>query len=90
MTLTDRKIRFEIIARLNGKTKEEVVNKIKKIKSIIKTNLNDIIKSINNESVDGKNTEEASNIIKSSKDTKVNVVVNRNGEKTCLLCKKRC
>jgi len=46
MTLTDRKIRFEIIARLEGKTKDEVVNKIKKIKSIIKSNLNDIIKSI--------------------------------------------
>lgn len=46
MTLTDRKIRFEIIARLEGKTKEEVINKIKKIKSIIKNNLNDIIKSI--------------------------------------------
>lgn len=46
MTLTDRKIRFEIIARLEGKTKDEVINKIKKIKSIIKNNLNDIIKSI--------------------------------------------
>ena len=46
MTLTDRKIRFEIIARLKGKTKEEVLNKIKKIKSIIKNNLYDIIKSI--------------------------------------------
>lgn len=46
MTLTDRKIRFEIIAKLEGKTSEEVVNKMKKIKSIIKNNLNDIIKSI--------------------------------------------
>ena len=46
MTLTDRKIRFEIIARLKGKTSEEVVNKIKKIKNIIKNNLCDIIKSI--------------------------------------------
>ena len=46
MTLTDRKIRFEIIARLNGKTKDEVIKKIKKIKLIIKDNLNDIIKSI--------------------------------------------
>lgn len=46
LTLTDRKIRFEIIARLEGKTKDEVINKIKKIKSIIKSNLNDIIKSI--------------------------------------------
>ena len=46
MTLTDRKIRFEIIARLEGKTKDEVIKKIKKIKAIIKNNLNDIIKSI--------------------------------------------
>ena len=46
MTLTDRKIRFEIIARLEGKTKDEVIKKIKKIKLIIKTNLKDIIKSI--------------------------------------------
>lgn len=46
MTLTDRKIRFEIIARLNGKTRDEVIKKIKKIKLIIKDNLNDIIKSI--------------------------------------------
>ena len=46
MTLTDRKIRFEIIAKLKGKTKDEVLNKMKKIKSIIKNNLNDIIKSI--------------------------------------------
>lgn len=43
MTLTDRKVRFEIIARLEGKIQDEVVNKIK---SIIKNNLNDIIKSI--------------------------------------------
>lgn len=46
MTLTDRKIRYEIIARLEGKTKEEVLNKLKKIKLIIKNNLKDIIKSI--------------------------------------------
>lgn len=46
MTLTDRKIRFEIIIRLEGKTAEEVLNKIKKIKEIIKKNLNSIIKSI--------------------------------------------
>ena len=46
MTLTDRKIRFEIIARLECKTSEEVIKKIKKIKSIIKNNLNNIIKSI--------------------------------------------
>ena len=46
MTLTDRKIRFEIIARLNGKTQDEVLKKMKRIKSLIKNNLKDIIKSI--------------------------------------------
>lgn len=46
MTLTDRKIRFEIIARLDGKTKDDVIDKIKKIKSIIQNNLNDVIKSV--------------------------------------------
>ena len=46
MTLTDRKVRFEIIAKLEGKTKDEVVNKMKKIKSFFNNNLNDVIKSI--------------------------------------------
>ena len=46
MTLTDRKIRFEIIARLDGKTKEEVLKKMKKLKSIVKKDLKNIIKSI--------------------------------------------
>ena len=46
MTLTDRKIRFEIIARLNGKTQDEVLKKMKRIKSLIKNNLKFIIKSI--------------------------------------------
>lgn len=41
--------------------------------------VNDIIKSINGESVEGKNTEEASMVIKNSKESKVNVVVERNG-----------
>ena len=40
----------------------------------------DIITKINGESVESKNTEEASNIIKSSNNKKVNIVVNRNGE----------
>jgi len=40
----------------------------------------DILKSINGESVVNKNTDEASSIIKNSKDKKVNIVVNRNGE----------
>lgn len=42
--------------------------------------VNDVIKSINGESVLGKTTEEASAIIKNSKEKKVNIVVNRNGE----------
>ena len=46
MTLTDRKIRFEIIAKLKEKTKEDVVKKIKRIKEILKNNINDVIKSI--------------------------------------------
>mgnify|MGYP004604730409 FL=1 len=46
MTLTDRKIRFEIIARLKEKTKEDVVKKIRRIKEILKNNINDVIKSI--------------------------------------------
>jgi len=46
ITLTDRKIRFELIGRLNGKTADEVVKKMKQLKAIIKGNLNNIIKSI--------------------------------------------
>ena len=46
MTLTDRKIRFEIIAKLKEKTKEDVVKKIRRIKEILKNNINDVIKSI--------------------------------------------
>ena len=46
MTLTDRKIRFEIIAKLKEKTKEDVVKKIRRIKEILKNNLSDVIKSI--------------------------------------------
>lgn len=41
--------------------------------------VNDIIKFINGESVEGKNTEEASMIIKNSKESKVNIIVERNG-----------
>lgn len=42
--------------------------------------VNDILKSINGNSLEGKSTEEASSIIKSSKDNKCNIVVIRNGE----------
>ena len=41
--------------------------------------INDIIKSINGTSVEGLTTEEASNIIKNSKDAKINIIVLRNG-----------
>lgn len=46
MTLTDRKVRFEIIAKLKEKNKEDVVEKIKRIKKILKNNSSDVIKSI--------------------------------------------
>ncbi len=46
MTLTERKTRFEIIGILEAKTKEEVILKFKKIKNYLKSNLNEIIKSI--------------------------------------------
>jgi len=42
--------------------------------------VNDILVSINGESLDSKSTEEASNIIKSSKNKKVNLVINREGQ----------
>lgn len=40
----------------------------------------DILKSINGESLEGKDSEDASQIIKNSKDSKVNIVVDRNGQ----------
>lgn len=46
MTLTERKTRFEIIGRLQAKTKEEVIYKFKKIKKYLKSNINMIFKSI--------------------------------------------
>lgn len=46
MTLTDRKVRFEIIAKLKEKTKEDVVKKVRRIKEILKNNSSDVIKSI--------------------------------------------
>ena len=36
MTLTDRKIRFEIIARLECKTSEEVIKKLRKLNLLLK------------------------------------------------------
>lgn len=46
MTLTERKTRYEIIGILDGKTKEEVINKFKRIKNHLQNNTNNIIKSI--------------------------------------------
>ena len=46
MTLTERKIRYEIIGILEGKTKEEVLLKFKKIKNYLSNNFNEFIKSI--------------------------------------------
>ena len=46
MTLTERKIRFEIIGVLEAKAKEEVIIKFKKIKEYLKKNIKSIINSI--------------------------------------------
>ena len=46
MTLTERKTRYEIIGILEGKTKEEVILKFKKITIHLKENTKQIIKSI--------------------------------------------
>lgn len=46
MTLTERKIRYEIICILEAKTKEEVILKFRKIKDYLKKNIREIIKSI--------------------------------------------
>ena len=46
MTLTERKTRFEIIFKLNGKTSEEVVDKFNKLKNYLKSNYDKVFKSI--------------------------------------------
>lgn len=46
MTLTERKIRYEIIGILEAKTKEEVILKFKKIKDYLKNNIKKIMKSL--------------------------------------------
>lgn len=46
MTLTERKVRYEIIGILEAKTKEEVILKFKKIKNYLKNNIKKTIKSI--------------------------------------------
>ena len=46
MTITERKTRFEIILRLKAKTKQEVLLKFKKLKSYLKKDIKNTIKSI--------------------------------------------
>lgn len=46
MTLTERKVRYEIIGILEAKTKEEVILKFRKIKDYLKSNIQKIIKSL--------------------------------------------
>lgn len=46
LTLTERKVRFELILILEGKTKEEVISKFKKIKTYLSNNISDVIKSL--------------------------------------------
>lgn len=46
MTLTERKIRYEIIGILEGKTKEEVLLKFKRIYNYLKSDFSNFIKSI--------------------------------------------
>ena len=46
MTLTERKTRFEIILRLEAKTKQEVIFKFKRLKKYLKNDTKNAIKSI--------------------------------------------
>ena len=46
MTLTERKTRFEIIFKLEAKTKEEVLEKFNKLKDYLKTNFSELLKSL--------------------------------------------
>lgn len=46
MTLTERKTRFEIILRLEAKTKQEVILKFKRLKKYLKNDTKNAIKSI--------------------------------------------
>lgn len=68
MTLTERKTRYEIIFKLNGKTAEEVVNKFNKMKEFMKQNYNKIFKSITTD-----NGSEFSDFLSIIKDTKTKI-----------------
>ena len=46
LTLTERKVRFELILILEGKNKEEVISKFKRIKTYLSNNISDVIKSL--------------------------------------------
>lgn len=46
LTLTERKVGFELILILEGKNKEEVISKFKRIKTYLSNNISDVIKSL--------------------------------------------
>ena len=65
MTLTERKTRYEIIFKLNGKTSDEVVNKFNQMKNFMKNNYNKIFKSLTTDN--GSEFADFLNIIKDTK-----------------------
>lgn len=68
MTLTERKTRYEIIFKLEGKSAEEVVRKFNKMKNFMKRNYNKIFKSITTD-----NGNEFSDFLNIIKDTKTKI-----------------
>lgn len=68
MTLTERKTRYEIIFKLEGKNAEEVVRKFNKMKDFMKRNYNKIFKSITTD-----NGNEFSDFLNIIKDTKTKI-----------------
>lgn len=68
MTLTERKTRYEIIFKLEGKSAEEVIRKFNKMKNFMKRNYNKIFKSITTD-----NGNEFSDFLNIIKDTKTKI-----------------
>ena len=68
MTLTERKTRFEMVFKLQGKTAKEVVNKFNEIKIFMKKNFNKVFKSITTD-----NGSEFSDFLEIIKDTKAKI-----------------
>ncbi|MEG2283798.1 MAG: IS30 family transposase [Bacilli bacterium] len=68
MTLTERKTRYEIIFKLKGKTKEEVISKFNEIKEFMKIHYNQVFKSITTD-----NGTEFSGFLNIIKDTKTKI-----------------